>query len=191
MRCLEKANREAEKKKLQLAARFNVPLLEFNDSQRLKHEIESLKKGIVSLKKFETAIPEDRKQLLLTSFEESFAKIVKDEGNHLEQGFKEELLKLERSEDGKIIVNEKFMQFFLSITDFKNVVKKSSNKDFRNIHGKLVVDHFDTKEKLREFIYEWRQFFVETMDPQFLPHDWKAALKARAEEISQKISHNS
>ena len=43
------------------------------------------------------------------------------------------------------------------------------NEKRKNVHGKLVVEKV---KDIREFIREWRLFFVETFSPKFLPKEW-------------------
>ena len=38
------------------------------------------------------------------------------------------------------------------------------------MHGKLVVEKVGD---LKEFIKEWRQFFVDSLNPQFLSSEWR------------------
>ena len=186
-RCLEKANRHSEKKKQQIANKYNVPLQQFNEAVKLKNYIEGLTKSIINYRKFKATMPEDRRQKLVDGFFELYDKIVK-ESDHLQEHFREELLKLEKDEKGKIVINEKFEEFFLQVPNYKKIVKKSSNKDFKNIHGKLVIEQFESRGKIDLFVQEWRQFFLDSMDPQFLPQDWLMTLEKKAKESLQKES---
>lgn len=43
------------------------------------------------------------------------------------------------------------------------------NTDKKNLHGKLIVEKV---KDIREFIREWRIYFVETFKPKFLPKEW-------------------
>ncbi len=39
-------------------------------------------------------------------------------------------------------------------------------------HGYHVVKKLDTEEKIREFVKLWRNHFIDTMQPQFMPNGW-------------------
>mmetsp|Transcript_17312 Transcript_17312/g.20070 ORF Transcript_17312/g.20070 Transcript_17312/m.20070 type:complete len:110 (-) Transcript_17312:161-490(-) len=42
----------------------------------------------------------------------------------------------------------------------------------QNIHGKVLIEKFGGEEKMSDFIKMWRQLFIDTMQPKFLPKNW-------------------
>eukprot|EP01017_Pseudomicrothorax_dubius_P003811 TRINITY_DN10635_c0_g1_i1.p1 TRINITY_DN10635_c0_g1~~TRINITY_DN10635_c0_g1_i1.p1 ORF type:complete len:145 (+),score=29.96 TRINITY_DN10635_c0_g1_i1:64-498(+) len=74
------------------------------------------------------------------------------------------------TEEGYYNMDEKFTEYWVEIEKNKNTVKKNSNKDFRSLHGKMIVER--TKD-LEGFIKEWRIHFIRSLNPQFLPKTWK------------------
>ena len=61
-------------------------------------------------------------------------------------------------------INYEFIEKF---KDYK--IDEMDNEKRKNVHGKLVVEKV---KDIREFIREWRLFFVETFSPKFLPKEW-------------------
>ena len=57
------------------------------------------------------------------------------------------------------------------ITSVKGLKLKELPDNKKNLHGKLVVEKVGD---LKEFIKEWRQFFVDSLNPQFLSSEWRA-----------------
>lgn len=64
--------------------------------------------------------------------------------------------------NGLVKIDIVFFEFTKQISTQKSIAKIESNKDFRNLHGKLLVQKLDD---LETFIKEWRIFFVDTMNP--------------------------
>jgi hypothetical protein len=50
-------------------------------------------------------------------------------------------------------------------------------------HGYHVVQKLDTEEKIEEFVKLWRNHFINTMQPQFMPNGWSVDFR-----IKTKIS---
>jgi len=177
-RCLEKVSREADKYKAVITKRYNIPLTECNPANEAKKFIENLKKLIISYVKHKDLMPPEKMKSLKDEIRKTIASTISDP--MYKDEFRDDLKKLNSEENGRIIFDEKFVDFFSNLKKSKTFVNKTSNKDFRNGQGKLVVEQLKTNDDLKDFIEEWRFFFLETMDPQFLPNDWNAALEAKA-----------
>jgi hypothetical protein len=50
--------------------------------------------------------------------------------------------------------------------DFKNHCRQEFD------HGYHVVQKLDTEEKIEDFVKLWRNHFIDTMQPQFMPYGW-------------------
>jgi len=42
----------------------------------------------------------------------------------------------------------------------------------QNLHGKILIDKMGGEEVIPEFIKMWREHFVDTMKPKYLPKNW-------------------
>ena len=49
---------------------------------------------------------------------------------------------------------------------------KVENKKFKGLHGERVVNQVIEKNLLVDFVRMWRQHFLDTMHPQYLPPMW-------------------
>jgi hypothetical protein len=52
------------------------------------------------------------------------------------------------------------------IYEFKGIYRKQYD------HGYHVVQKLDTEEKIEDFVKLWRNHFIETMQPKFMPNGW-------------------
>jgi len=160
--CTIKANKLYDINIKRIAERYSVPLKVLSESQR---EIKRLECVIISAKKIHNSfeMPESKKQEI---GQELMEFIYKSEENikKFPFFFKE------------IFFNDELPK---KITDFsketlrkisKYKIKEETPEDKRNYHGKLIVDKISD---LNEFIRGWRLFFIESMDPQYLPEAWK------------------
>ncbi len=179
-RCLEKANKESHKFKEEIATRYDVPLVEFDKPQNLKNTVEGIKRALVSLNKHQESMPKENKKKIKEDIRKMFETITVDDADGFKEEFRESLIQLERKPDGKVKFTAEFFELFHSLKNPKSVVvKQVSNKEFRNMHGKIILEKFTTTEELKAFIEEWRMYFIKALDPQFLPYDWDLALKKR------------
>ncbi|GAB0096872.1 Exonuclease 3'-5' domain-containing protein 2 [Sergentomyia squamirostris] len=62
------------------------------------------------------------------------------------------------------------------------------NPDFR-CHGEVVVEHYKNNSGLVNFEKMWRQHFVDTMNPQFLPEYWSLTHSEERLEIKADRGH--
>ena len=46
-------------------------------------------------------------------------------------------------------------------------------------HGYHVVQKLDTEEKIEEFVKLWRNHFIDTMHPQFMPNGWSVDFRIK------------
>ena len=182
-RCREKANAEADKFKVELSKRFDVPLIEFNKPQQIKLAAEGIQKVLSTYTKFKDTMPKDRRKKIKEDIRNNFA-VINDPTLHEE--IQREFEKFDYKENGQVKINEKFFKFFSNVTNFRGLAQKNSNKDFKNMHGRLVVEKFNTIEEIKAFIDEWRAYFISTMNPAFLPHDWNLALREKAKLKNQE-----
>ena len=186
LRCLEKANREADKYKTIIAERYQIPLHEFNQISQRKSALDDIKKQIISYEKNKKLMPEERRKLRKKELRTCFDSILTD--NMLDEQFLEKLKVLNYNKEGKVKIDKNLIDFFNSFKNFKTVVNKISNRDFKDMHGKFIVEKLEGEIELKRFIEEWRMLFLETMDPQYLPEDWNIAMKARAEIKIKQIN---
>ena len=48
-------------------------------------------------------------------------------------------------------------------------------------HGYHLVQKLDTHEKLEAFVRRWRQHFLDTMNPEYMPIGWNVNYRCRVD----------
>ena len=160
--CHERARKVYEQKKEEISKRYNVPLNVMSDGKNnyLKL-IQFIKKCKVIKKNKNKNLPEIAESKLKKNLKETFDILFENS-----QEFKNFV------EKNKIICNKEddiddnFLNIFCDkfIVDDKNIPEGK-----KNLHGKLVIEKV---KDLKEFIMEWRQFFLDSFQPKFLPKEW-------------------
>ena len=160
--CHERARKVYEQKKEEISKRYNVPLNVMSDGKNnyLKL-IQFIKKCKVIKKNKNKSLPEIAETKLKKNLKETFDTLMENS-----QEFKNFV------EKNKIICNKEddiddnFLNIFCDkfIVDDKNIPEGK-----KNLHGKLVIEKV---KDLKEFIMEWRQFFLDSFQPKFLPKEW-------------------
>ena len=160
--CHERARKVYEQKKEEISKRYNVPLNVMSDGKNnyLKL-IQFIKKCKVIKKNKNKNLPEIAETKLKKNLKETFDILMENS-----QEFKNFV------EKNKIICNKEddiddnFLNIFCDkfIVDDKNIPEGK-----KNLHGKLVIEKV---KDLKEFIMEWRQFFLDSFQPKFLPKEW-------------------
>ena len=160
--CHERARKVYEQKKEEISKRYNVPLNVMSDGKNnyLKL-IQFIKKCKVIKKNKNKNLPEIAEIKLKKNLKETFDTLMENS-----QEFKNFV------EKNKIICNKEddiddnFLNIFCDkfIVDDKNIPEGK-----KNLHGKLVIEKV---KDLKEFIMEWRQFFLDSFQPKFLPKEW-------------------
>ena len=160
--CHERARKVYEQKKEEISKRYNVPLNVMSDGKNnyLKL-IQFIKKCKVIKKNKNKNLPEIAETKLKKNLKETFDTLLENS-----QEFKNFV------EKNKIICNKEddiddnFLNIFCDkfIVDDKNIPEGK-----KNLHGKLVIEKV---KDLKEFIMEWRQFFLDSFQPKFLPKEW-------------------
>ena len=160
--CHERARKVYEQKKEEISKRYNVPLNVMSDGKNnyLKL-IQFIKKCKVIKKNKNKNLPEIAETKLKKNLKETFDTLIENS-----QEFKNFV------EKNKIICNKEddiddnFLNIFCDkfIVDDKNIPEGK-----KNLHGKLVIEKV---KDLKEFIMEWRQFFLDSFQPKFLPKEW-------------------
>ena len=160
--CHERARKVYEQKKEEISKRYNVPLNVMSDGKNnyLKL-IQFIKKCKVIKKNKNKKLPEIAETKLKKNLKETFDILMENS-----QEFKNFV------EKNKIICNKEddiddnFLNIFCDkfIVDDKNIPEGK-----KNLHGKLVIEKV---KDLKEFIMEWRQFFLDSFQPKFLPKEW-------------------
>ena len=167
-RCHEKANKLYEKKKEELAEKYNVPLTLQTKEQEFVKLLEELIKKCKSLYKNWNTIPFSQK--------EKIQKIIFQIINDIKQieyftnpSTNIEVLNTLKQKKCFDITNALDIDLAY-ITSVKGLKLKELPDNKKNLHGKLVVEKVGD---LKEFIKEWRQFFVDSLNPQFLSSEWR------------------
>ena len=160
--CHERARKVYEQKKEEISKRYNVPLNVMSDGKNnFLKLIQFIKKCKVIKKNKNKNLPEIAETKLKKNLKEIFDTLMENS-----QEFKNFV------EKNKIICNKEddiddnFLNIFCDkfIVDDKNIPEGK-----KNLHGKLVIEKV---KDLKEFIMEWRQFFLDSFQPKFLPKEW-------------------
>ena len=81
-------------------------------------------------------------------------------------------MNLNYNKENQLKINQNFFDFCTSLKKAKNNVKEISNQEFKNQHGKLVVEKLKDNQEIKDFILRWRKNFINKLNPQFLPQAW-------------------
>lgn len=69
---------------------------------------------------------------------------------------------------------EEFLKRTPTTDDIFRLAKENVNTTMQHkTHGELVLKHIEGRAKLQMFVREWREHFVQTMQPKYLPSYWK------------------
>ena len=162
LECHERARKVYEQKKEEISKRYGVPLNVMSDGKNNFLQLtQFIKKCKVIKKNKNKNLPEIAEKKLKKNLKETFDSLIqnsKDFKNFVEKN----KIKCDKEED----IDDNFLDIFCDkfIVDDKNIPDGK-----RNLHGKLVIEKV---KDLKEFIMEWRQFFLDSFQPKFLPKEW-------------------
>lgn len=166
--CHLAANHHYDAHKIKLADQYNVPIFSHSKFQETLKELtktlnkidkitkcnipesrtEEIKVEILNYLKSEMSNPD-----LIPFYKYAFGKDMND-------GIQEQDVSL----DSQLM--EKMRKFKV-----KTMITPENRKNF---HGKEILNKIGTsRTNIEEFIKMWRMYFLETMKPQFLPHQWR------------------
>jgi len=159
--CMEKANRLYEINKKNLSEKYNVPMMVLTEKQK---DIKLLQKAIVAAKHiynhFEV-IPLKSKNILGKDLMD-FIKIEENK-QKFPYFYSEIFLGKEIPKD----INSFTKDTLSLIKSYK--IKEFTSEEKKNFHGKMIVDKIDD---FQSFIRSWRNYFIESLQPKFLPDAW-------------------
>ena len=164
--CHENANKLYEKKINEISVKNNVPLIVLSDnSKKFSILIELNKKCKGLIKNFNN---ESGKEKIQKKIFESLNEIKNNE-----KIFEDFINYLKSNEININNYNEIDIKIAECISKYK--INSISNRDKKNIHGQLVLEKLNALNNINElknFIREWRQFFLDSFKPKFLPTEW-------------------
>lgn len=171
LECHDNANKETEKLKLEIAEKYNVPInVNNNPLLILRNKLLTMAKFGTSYWKNREKLPKDRKKFLKLELRNLFDEIIKQE--KIKKIIDLSQVDFNYNKNSLIKIDEKFFNICKSFNKNHKNLKEKSNKDFRNFHGKLVVEQLKTTQDLRDFILLWRKNFVDKLNPKYLPTAW-------------------
>ena len=160
--CHERARKVYEQKKEEISKRYNVPLNVMSDGKNnyLKL-IQFIKKCKVIKKNKNKNLPEIAETKLKKNLKETFD-VLMGGSQEFKNFVEKNKIKCDKEDD----IDDNFLNIFCDkfIVDDKNIPEGK-----KNLHGKLVIEKV---KDLKEFIMEWRQFFLDSFQPKFLPKEW-------------------
>ena len=160
--CHEKARKVYEKKKEEISKRYGVPINIMSDEQNNYLKLtQFIKKCRILLKNKNESFPEKAQIKLKNNLKEMFDFLMKN-SEYFKNFVDKNKIKCDKIED----INIEFLEIFCNKF---NLNDKNFPEGKRNIHGKLVIEKV---KDLKEFIMEWRKFFIDSFQPKFLPKEW-------------------
>ena len=163
--CHENANKLYEKKINEISVKNNVPLIVLSDNSKkfsALFELNKICKGLI--KNFHKSGKEKIQKKIFDSLNE-----IKNNENKFE-----DFINYLKSNNININnYNEIDIKIAECISNFK--INSLTNRDKKNIHGQLVLEKINGLNdinELKKFIRDWRQFFLDSFNPQFLPTEW-------------------
>jgi len=165
--CHQEGNKIYEEKKTYFSKLYNVPFNIKSENEISNHELSVIIKTAKSLVRNYNSIPKQNLKELCKSV---ISFLNDDQNRKLFAEFFNDIFGNNDGNNKYDLVNEEIIPLELleKIKDYK--IEKSNEK---NLHGKLVVEKI---KDYQEFIREWRNFFIERLDPQFLPDAWEKDL---------------
>ena len=157
--CHEKARIVYDKKKKEISEKYEVPLNVQSDGKTNYLRLQQFQKKCKVLRREDKPLPEPARKKLIKDVFNSIGKL-KEDFEHFKNFIETNKIKCEKEED----INDDFLKYFteqFEIGTFNDIMK--------NMHGQLVLEKV---KDLKEFIIEWRKFFVDSFNPKFLPEEW-------------------
>lgn len=171
LECHELANKETEKLKIEIAEKFDCPLSGNNNPLSiLRNKLIMMAKCGLSYWKNKEVIPKDRRKILKQELRNFFDELGKEE--KIQKFIENDEIKLIYNKKNLIKIDKNFFQMCQSFTKKNKNLKDNSNKDFKNMHGKIIVEKFTSNQELKDFILMWRKNFIDKLKPKFLPQAW-------------------
>ena len=157
--CHERARLVYEKKKKEISYKYNVPLNVQDDGKINYLKLQQFQKKCKVLIRVKNPLPEEAKNKLKKDVMNLFKEFM-NSTDSFKEFVEKNGIKCEKEED----INDKFCELF---SEKFEIGYNMGNK--KNMHGQLVLEKV---KDLKEFIREWRKFFVDSFNPQFLPSEW-------------------
>ena len=160
--CHEMARKVYEQKKEEISKRYGVPINVMSDGKNNFLKLtQFIKKCKVIKKNKNKNLPEIAEIKLKKNLKENFDTLMQT-SEEFKNFVEKNKIKCEKEAD----IDDNFLNIFCDkfVIDEKNIPEGK-----KNLHGKLVIEKV---KDLKEFIMEWRQFFLDSFQPKFLPKEW-------------------
>ena len=160
--CHEKARKVYEIKKEEISKRYGVPLNVMSDEKNNFLKLTQFQKKCKVLIKNKTkSLPEIAQNKLKNNIKEMFNYLITN-SEYFKTFVEKNKIECKKIED----INENFLKIFSEKFKIDGLNIPEGKK---NLHGKLVIEKV---KSLKEFIMEWRKFFLDSFEPKFLPKEW-------------------
>ena len=156
--CHEKARKVYEKKKEEISIKYGVPLNVQSDGKINYLKLQQIQKKCRVLRREKKPLPE-KAQIKLKKDIINHISLLKNDYSNLKEFMEKNGLKCEKEED----INDKFLELFSEKFEIEGGAER------KNMHGQLVLEKV---EDLKQFIMDWRKFFIDSFHPKFLPEEW-------------------
>ncbi|KAL4477166.1 hypothetical protein ABPG72_008900 [Tetrahymena utriculariae] len=171
MNCHQRAGTNSDKKIDEICQQYQVDKISLQYASVVQDVIQRLSRSARSFQKNKSQMPKENQQKLKSIIRQNYQDFIE---------LKDIQQKIEihpasyfgTNKQNQIKINDKLISYCLELDNFKKIGKENSCNDFKNQHGKYVVDQLKNLKDLTKFVLMWRQNFINTMQPKFLPKDW-------------------
>ena len=157
--CHENARKVYEKKKQEISLKYDVPLNVQSDGKINYLKLQQIQKKCRVLRRDKKPLPEKAQIKLKKDIINNIGQL-KNDYDKLKEFIENNGLKCEKVED----IDDKFLELFSEKFEIENNAEAK-----KNMHGQLVLEKV---KDLKEFIMDWRRFFIDSFHPKFLPEEW-------------------
>jgi hypothetical protein len=99
-----------------------------------------------------------------------------------------ENLKLVSEVTGLSYKNQLSKYNYIQLWKLYTILKEHYNQEIENFkyqnahrfdHGKLLAEKLNDYEKIKDFVIRWRNHFIDTMNPQYMPEGWSVDFRVK------------
>ena len=146
--CHDLASRKQDQKKIELAEKYGVPLVDSMPNKQKNVHIQALNRAATTILKAGQKIPEAKLQML----KQIITSTIADNRELMADCVPEEIMK--QAVAGEY--TQEMLNFASGMRQYK-----LSNRDKQNPHGQKIVQIYSDNGQLHDFIRMWRQHFLD------------------------------
>jgi len=166
--CNEISIKKQAELEAKLSKQYNVPMKVLDADAQMRETVTLFQRKPRGIIRGRKKIPEDRLLLMYKDFLEASEELIEkrvlkgEDQNNLG-----EFINKNKGEDLEIDY-----EFLEKAIKFKPKKTTTIANKRQNIFGKLIIEKYGGTEKIPDFIKMWRQYFLDNLNPKFLPKNW-------------------